>query len=192
MVTRNDYRQELFNGDVGIVVQDSTSNGLAVLFEEPAAEGGCRLVPAALVPEMKTCFALTIHKCQGSEYHRVMVVLPDRNSPILTRELLYTAVTRVSDEIDPETGNRHSGTLYLSATEMVVRQTIERQIRRTSGLRDAIEALNEIRILAHIDEGTRQLREGNFVEFDQDGLRNFFDEIQASGRRRYEECQKRS
>ena len=143
MVTRNDYRQELFNGDVGIVVQDSTSNGLAVLFEEPAAEGGCRLVPAALVPEMKTCFALTIHKCQGSEYHRVMVVLPDRNSPILTRELLYTAVTRVSDEIDSETGNRCSGTLYLSATETVVRQTIERQIRRTSGLRDAIESLNE-------------------------------------------------
>ncbi|MEI8373782.1 MAG: hypothetical protein WCJ35_13220 [Planctomycetota bacterium] len=48
------------------------------------------------------------------------------------------------------------------------------------------------RVLAHIDEGTRQLREGNFVEFDQDGLRNFFDEIQASGRRRYEESLKRS
>jgi len=142
MVTRNDYRQQLFNGDVGVVVQDSKSDGLAVLFEEPAAEGGCRLVPAALVPEMKTCFALTIHKSQGSEYHRVMVVLPDRNSPILTRELLYTAVTRVSDEVDSGTGDRHPGTLYLSATESVVRQTIERQIRRTSGLRDAIAALN--------------------------------------------------
>ena len=46
-------------------------------------------------------------------------------------------------------------------------------------------------ILAHIDEGTRQLREGDFVEFDQDGLRNFFDEIQTRGRRRYEERQKR-
>ena len=142
MVTRNDYRQQLFNGDVGVVVQDSRSDGLAVVFEEPAAEGGCRFVPAALVPETRTCFALTIHKSQGSEYHRVMVVLPGRHSPILTRELLYTAVTRVSDEVDSGTGNRRSGTLYLSGTDVVVRQTIERQIRRSSGLRDAIESLS--------------------------------------------------
>ena len=46
-------------------------------------------------------------------------------------------------------------------------------------------------ILAHIDEGTRQLREGDFVEFDQDGLRGFFDEVQSRGRKRYEESQKR-
>jgi exodeoxyribonuclease V alpha subunit len=144
MVIKNDYRQQLFNGDVGVAVRDSTGDGLAVLFEEPAAEGGCRIVPAALVPETRTCFAITIHKSQGSEFHRVMVVLPDRPSPVLTRELLYTAATRVCDEIEAGSGHRRPGKLYLLATESVVRRAVECRIRRTSGLRDAIAAMHEL------------------------------------------------
>jgi exodeoxyribonuclease V alpha subunit len=144
MVTRNDYRQQLFNGDVGVVVEDRRGAGLGVLFEEAAAEGGCRVVPAALVPESKTCFAMTIHKSQGSEFHRVMVVLGQRHSPLLTRELLYTAVTRVSDDVDPETARRSPGKLYLLASEPVVRQAVERQIRRTSGLREAIASIEGV------------------------------------------------
>ena len=109
MVTRNDYRQQLFNGDVGVVVQDDGRAGWAILFDEPSAPSSVRRVPAALVPDAKTCFAMTIHKSQGSEFHRVLVVLPERHTPLLSRELLYTAVTRVCDTVDPATGQRKAG-----------------------------------------------------------------------------------
>ena len=140
MVTRNDYRQQLFNGDVGVVVQDDGRAGWAILFDEPSAPGSVRRVPAALVPDAKTCFAMTIHKSQGSEFHRVLVVLPERHTPLLSRELLYTAVTRVSDAVDAASGQRRPGTLHLLATEAVLRETVECRMRRSSGLRDAIEA----------------------------------------------------
>lgn len=140
IVTRNDYRRELFNGDVGVVVRDPRGEGLTVLFESAADESGCRRVPTALVPESRSCYALTIHKAQGSEFHHVMIVLPREPSPILTRELLYTGVTRVADERDPITGERRFGRLYLVSTEAVLRETIERRIRRSSGLSEAIEA----------------------------------------------------
>ncbi len=138
MVTRNDYRQELFNGDVGVVVRDPGGQDLAVMFESATRASGCRRVPAALVPETRPCYALTIHKSQGSEFHHVMVVLPYRPSPILTRELLYTGITRVADWRDPATGIRHPGKLYLVASESVLRETIHGRIRRSSGLNDAI------------------------------------------------------
>ncbi len=140
MVTRNDYRQELFNGDVGVVVRDPGGEELAVMFESAAHPAGCRRVPAALVPETRPCYALTIHKSQGSEFHHVMVVLPHRPSPILTRELLYTGITRVADWRDPATHTRHPGKLYLVTSEPVLRETIHGRIRRSSGLKDAIQA----------------------------------------------------
>ncbi len=140
LVTRNNYRQNLFNGDVGVVVQPHDTEGLAVLFEDSASEDGLRRVPLSLVGDMKSCFAITIHKSQGSEFHRVMLVLPPWHSPLLTRELLYTAVTRVHDQLDAATGDRKSGKLYLLANENVLRHTIAQRIRRTSGMRDAIAA----------------------------------------------------
>lgn len=142
IVTRNDYRQELFNGDVGVVVREPGGEGLAVLFESASGESGCRRVPAALVPESRSCYALTIHKAQGSEFHHVMVVLPSRPSPILTRELLYTGVTRVADDRDPVTGARLPGRLYLVSSEAVLREAVHRRIRRSSGLSVAIEAMS--------------------------------------------------
>jgi hypothetical protein len=69
LVTRNDYRRELFIGDVGVVVREPAGNELAVLFESATGESGCRRVPAALVPESRSCYALTIHKSRGSEFH---------------------------------------------------------------------------------------------------------------------------
>ena len=141
MVTRNSYHQQLFNGDVGVLVQgdESEAGGVFGLFEDSSAEaGGYRRVPAALIPAPQACYAITIHKSQGSEFHRVLVVLPERPSPILTRELLYTAVTRVSDEVDAATGARSPGTLHLVGSEAVIRAAVAQRIRRTSGLSDAL------------------------------------------------------
>jgi exodeoxyribonuclease V alpha subunit len=135
MVTRNDYHLNLFNGDAGVVVA-TPDESLAVLFEDPSLSNGCRLVPAALVRDSVDCFAMTIHKSQGSEFHRVVVVLPDHDSPVVSRELLYTAVTRVRDEF--VSGERQSGQLVIAASENGLRNAIDRPIRRTSGLRDAI------------------------------------------------------
>ncbi|MBI1310522.1 exodeoxyribonuclease V subunit alpha [bacterium] len=148
MVTRNDYRLNLFNGDVGVVVRESGratgsgragSSDSAVLFEDSTSEDGVRRVPESLVPDAQDCFAMTIHKSQGSEFHHVLLVLPPMDSPVLSRELLYTAVTRVKDEFDAATGKTQPGQLCLAASETVLRAAIDRQIRRTSGVRDAIE-----------------------------------------------------
>ncbi len=142
MVTRNDYRLNLFNGDVGVVVRGSGAGGRSgneVLFENSTAEDGVRRVPDSLVPDAQDCFAMTIHKSQGSEFHQVLLVLPPMDSPVLSRELLYTAVTRVKDEFDASTSKTQPGRLCLAASEPVLRATIARQIRRTSGVRDAIE-----------------------------------------------------
>ena len=137
MVTRNDYHLNLFNGDAGVVIA-TPDEGLAVLFEDPSLPNGCRSVPAALVRDSVDCFAMTIHKSQGSEFHRVVVVLPDHDSPVVSRELLYTAVTRVRDEF--VSGERQSGQLVIAASEDGLRNAIDRPIRRTSGLRDAISS----------------------------------------------------
>ncbi|MHC4879533.1 MAG: exodeoxyribonuclease V subunit alpha [Planctomycetota bacterium] len=142
MVTRNDYRLNLFNGDVGVVVRDrkaASAHGTAVLFEESTSDAGTRAVPTSLVPNAHDSFAMTIHKSQGSEFHEVLLVLPPTDSPVLSRELLYTAVTRVKDEFDAESGSPRPGHLCLAAPESVLRAAISRQIRRTSGIRDAIE-----------------------------------------------------
>jgi len=144
MVRRNDYRQELFNGDVGLIVSDPDNQGFSVVFDSPAGLGDSkgpeptRLVPVVMVPDAIDCFAMTVHKSQGSEFHQVVVMLPRADSAILTRELFYTAITRVCDQIDPADGVRRPGKLCVVGTEEVVRQAVCRRIRRNSGLRDAL------------------------------------------------------
>jgi exodeoxyribonuclease V alpha subunit len=90
MVLRNDYVLKLFNGDIGIALPGSNGE-LAVYF--PDGEGAFRSVPIARMPEHETAFALTVHKSQGAEFEKVLTVLPESRR-VLTRELLYTAVTR--------------------------------------------------------------------------------------------------
>ena len=90
MVTRNDYHLNLMNGDVGQCLP--TAHGLRVAF--PDGKGGVRWVLPSLLDAVETVWAMTVHKSQGSEYDHVLMVLPDRDSPVLTRELLYTGVTR--------------------------------------------------------------------------------------------------
>jgi exodeoxyribonuclease V alpha subunit len=78
------------------------------------------------LPAHETAFALTVHKSQGSEFHDALVVLPERDAPVLTRELLYTGITRVRETVE------------VWASEEVLRQTIERKIARSSGLRERL------------------------------------------------------
>ncbi len=93
MVTANDHEGQLFNGDVGVAFGDP----LRVWFE--TAEGGVRPVAPAVLPPNEAVYASTVHKSQGSEFGHVVVVLPTQPSEILTRELLYTAVTRARERV---------------------------------------------------------------------------------------------
>jgi exodeoxyribonuclease V alpha subunit len=140
MVTVNDYAQRLFNGDVGIIVQRDGEP--FALFEDAAEPDGVRLIPRAMLPAARPCHAMTIHKSQGSEFNQVLVSLPQHVSPVLTRELLYTAITRVADTTDPVTNQPIPGELTLVADESVLRATIESRIRRASGLRNALTRIS--------------------------------------------------
>jgi exodeoxyribonuclease V alpha subunit len=93
LVTRNEYASGLFNGDVGIALPDPEAGGeLRVHF--PAPDGSMRSVAPGRVPDHQTAYAMTVHKSQGSEFERVLLILPERDSLVLTRELLYTGITR--------------------------------------------------------------------------------------------------
>jgi exodeoxyribonuclease V alpha subunit len=120
LVTENDRALGLWNGDTGVVV--ATEDGVAAVF----GRGGGRLlsVPVSRLPAVQTPLALTVHKAQGGEADRVSVVLPPAESPLLTRELLYTAVTRA----------RHL--VRVVGTEDAVRAAVARRVVRASGLRD--------------------------------------------------------
>lgn len=128
LVNRNDPGTKLFNGDVGITLPAVNGSGeLRIFFADPTAPGGVRDFAPARLPEHETVFAMTIHKSQGSEFDDVLLVLPERDSPLLTRELLYTGLTRAKSSVS------------VLADETVLRAAIARQVRRTSGLRDALE-----------------------------------------------------
>jgi exodeoxyribonuclease V alpha subunit len=95
LVTVNSPRVGLDNGDIGLVVR--TSDGVRVLFD--ARRGLVSLTPAEL-PPVERAYAMTVHKSQGSEYaDQVVVVLPQHGSPLLTRELVYTAITRAKHAV---------------------------------------------------------------------------------------------
>lgn len=98
LITRNSYQLNLFNGDIGLCLPDDTeSDKLMVWFED--GDGGFKKIYPYRLPEHQTAYALTIHKSQGSEFGSVLVLLPDQETELLTRELLYTAVTRAKKEV---------------------------------------------------------------------------------------------
>ncbi len=125
MITRNDYNLRLFNGDVGIVLPDPQDRGEARVFF-PAATGGFRKLPPLRLPEHETVFAMTVHKSQGSEFDRVLFLLPDRDAPVLTRELVYTGLTRARQGVE------------IRGREEVFLNAVSRKIERASGLRDSL------------------------------------------------------
>jgi exodeoxyribonuclease V alpha subunit len=118
LITANDYDTGLFNGDTGVVVQ--RPEGLRVAF---ARGGPPTLHPPSRLSEVATVHAMTVHRGQGSQFRRVTVVLPPAESPLLTRELLYTAVTRAREFV------------RIVGTEDAVRAAVERPVARASGLR---------------------------------------------------------
>lgn len=127
LVTRNDYTLHLYNGDVGIALPDSRARGeLRVFFQAPG--GTFRAFHPVRLPEHETVYALTVHKSQGSEFDRVLLILPDRDSPVLTRELIYTGITRGREHVE------------VWGEEDVFRRAVSRRTTRLSGLRDALWA----------------------------------------------------
>jgi len=126
LITRNDYSLELFNGDIGITMteQNSESKNLYVYFS--AASGRLRRFLPHRLPEHETAYAMTVHKSQGSEFENVLLVLPNQDYPVLTRELLYTGITRAKNHISIWGG------------EEIIKATILRKIFRNSGLKDAL------------------------------------------------------
>lgn len=125
MLTRNAYHLRLFNGEVGITLPDPAADGrLGVYF--PAGGGGVRCLPPFRLPEHETVYAMTVHKSQGSEFDEVLLVLADEHSPVLTRELLYTGITRARSRTT------------ICGTAAAVRAAVGRRLRRASGLREAL------------------------------------------------------
>jgi len=125
MVTVNDAPRRLFNGDIGVVVEQPETGALEVVI--PDGES-IRHVPRVHLGRVETVHALTIHKSQGSEFDRVVVVLPSADSLLATRELLYTAITRA----------RSSVTLIGSLDAVLA--AVSRPTRRASGLRARLDA----------------------------------------------------
>jgi exodeoxyribonuclease V alpha subunit len=91
IILRNQYDLQLFNGDAGLLWRDA-SGRLKAWFRRP--DGGLRAVAPSLLPEHETAYAVTVHKAQGSEFEQVLLLLPEEESRVLSRELLYTGITR--------------------------------------------------------------------------------------------------
>jgi len=124
MITGNTYDLGLFNGDAGVLVGATAGFGSAAFF--PDSDSGVRRISALRLPQHENAFALTIHKVQGSEFDDVLLILPDQMSEVLSRELLYTAVTRARQRVE------------IWGDEEVFRRAVERRIERSSGLRDRL------------------------------------------------------
>jgi exodeoxyribonuclease V alpha subunit len=125
MMVSNAYQFGIHNGDIGIVWPDLNED-LKVWFE--LGDGEYRALSLSQCPQHKTAYAMTVHKSQGSEFNKVLLILPTRHVEVSTRELFYTGVTRASDEVE------------IWALEDVVKKTIQQKTRRISGLLDRLSS----------------------------------------------------
>lgn len=125
MIVRNDYNLRLFNGDIGITLADPIEPERVRVFFM-GNDGALRSFAPARLPEHETVYAMTVHKSQGSEFERVLVVTPNEFSPVLSRELIYTALTRAKRQA-----------VFHGAPE-VLAAAVGRRLRRSSGLRDRL------------------------------------------------------
>ena len=128
MITQNDAVLQLYNGDIGICMPDSENRGQLMVFFL-YADGAVRKYLPARLPYCETVFAMTIHKSQGSEFDEVLLVLPEVMNPILTKELIYTGITRAKT------------TLKMVTNKEVFLQTIQRKVERFSGLTERIKKI---------------------------------------------------
>jgi exodeoxyribonuclease V alpha subunit len=129
MMNQNDYQIRLFNGDIGVGWEDSPQGqsgpaSLGVMF--PSESGEMRRILPSRLPEHETVYAMTVHKAQGSEFDRILLILPDQASAALTREMLYTAVTRARKHVE------------IWARRETIEASIQKRVARHSGLREAL------------------------------------------------------
>ncbi|WP_153163053.1 exodeoxyribonuclease V subunit alpha [Zoogloea sp. 1C4] len=123
LVTRNDYGLGLMNGDIGITLE-LPGGVLRVAFPAGDGSAGIKWVQPSRLQAVETVFALTVHKSQGSEFTHVAMALPESLSPILTRELIYTGITRAKQWF----------TLADAPASSVLARAVERRVLRVSGL----------------------------------------------------------
>ena len=120
IVTENSYRHRLFNGDIGVCLRDAAGT-LVAWFPGDDADHPRAFHPAAL-PAHESAFAMTVHKAQGSEFDTVWLLLPARGNRVLSRELVYTGITRARRA------------LHVAGSEAVIREALARHAGRWSGL----------------------------------------------------------
>jgi exodeoxyribonuclease V alpha subunit len=128
LITQNDYQLQLYNGDVGILLPDPEAK------ENPdqlwawfmGKENTLRRFAPARLPQHEAAYAMTVHKSQGSEFDRVLFILPDRAAPVLSRELIYTGLTRARSQVE------------LWWNEAVFAEAVGRRAERNSGLRELL------------------------------------------------------
>lgn len=125
MLSRNDYQLNLYNGETGIVLPHPDGRqALSVAFQ--GSDGEIRWVAPSRLPHCETVYAVTVHKSQGSEFHEVILQLPDKRSPVLCRELVYTAITRSRERF------------ILVAEDEIFDAAVSNPMRRSSGLADLL------------------------------------------------------
>lgn len=129
LITRNDTRLNLFNGDVGVTLRDKDTGQLRVFFQN--AKGELLSISPSRLPEHDTAFVMTVHKSQGSEFEHTLIVLPNEMNPVLTKELVYTAVTRAKEKL----------TIY--SPIHIMKSAVKQITPRTSGLIDQISVFSE-------------------------------------------------
>lgn len=125
MVTHNDYPLRLFNGDVGIIMSDRDGDRQPRAFFK-GTDGQIRKIFPHRLPQHETVYAMTVHKSQGSEFNEVLLVLSNWDSPLLTRELIYTGITRARKSVQ------------ILGDEGIFHGAVSRRIFRESGLRDLL------------------------------------------------------
>jgi exodeoxyribonuclease V alpha subunit len=143
MVLRNDYAHGLYNGDRGTIVWGRTDAGRRLLLAVFLRGDALIALPwVALKAHLDHAYAQTVHKAQGSEFDAVGVILPERDLPLLTRELLYTAVTRARTSV------------VLVGEEALLRTGIARRIERFSGVEEGLRGVGDARSRSGSDAPT--------------------------------------
>ena len=124
MVTQNDYSMQLFNGDIGLYLYDKKLAKYLVFFLKP--DGTIKKILPSKIPQHETVFAMTIHKSQGSEFENCLCILANKVNPVLTKELVYTAITRAKSN------------LKIYSSETIFKQTLQQKVERIGGLYDKL------------------------------------------------------
>lgn len=124
-ILQNDYGVKLFNGDTGVLWEDERGERLTALFPLPGE--GHKMFSLARLPRWESAYAMTIHRSQGSEFDEVVLVFPPEDNPLLTRELVYTGVSRARNKV------------CILGSKEVLRKVLRRKVKRVSGI---VEEMN--------------------------------------------------